>query len=96
MLNITCAICLKNVWAKMYSSWYEIIVDHEADAVTQEDREFDGKVGGGVSCYVSIQVFVIFVYNCIYCQAIPEQTILDAIGMEVCGLKCISHDMKWL
>ena len=31
--------------------------------MTQEDRQFDGEVGGGVSCYLSIQFFVIFVYN---------------------------------
>ena len=31
--------------------------------MTQEDRQFDGEVGGGVSCYLSIPAFVIFVYN---------------------------------
>ena len=69
----------KNVWAKMYPLWYEIIVDHEADAVTQEDRQFDGEVGGGVSCYLSIPIFVILytiTQTCIYWQVIPEQAIL--------------------
>ena len=28
--------------------------------MTQEDRQFDGEVGGGVSCYLSIPVFVMF------------------------------------
>ena len=40
-----------------------MIVDHVADAVTKEGRQFDGEVGGGVSCYLSNSVFVIFVYN---------------------------------
>ena len=48
----------ENVWAEMYISWYEIIVDCKAEAVTQGDRQFDGGVGGGVSCYVSIQVLL--------------------------------------
>ena len=35
-----------------------MIVDHVADAVTKEGRQFDGEVGGGVSCYVSFQVLL--------------------------------------
>ena len=50
------------MWAEKYSSWYKIIVDHEADAGTQGDRQFDGGVGGGVSCYVSIQG-LLFLYT---------------------------------
>ena len=40
-----------------------MIVDHVVDVVTKEGRQFDGEVGGGVSCYLSNSAFVIFVYN---------------------------------
>ena len=33
-----CILSETNVWAKMYPLWYEIIADHEADVVTQEDK----------------------------------------------------------
>ena len=40
-----------------------MIVDSEQDAGTQGDRQFDGEVGGGVSCYVFNPRCVIFVYS---------------------------------
>ena len=42
----------------MYFSLHEIIVESEADAGTQGDRQCNGTVGGGMSCYVSIQVLL--------------------------------------
>ena len=35
-----------------------MIVDCKAAEGTQEDRQSDGGVGGGVSCYVSSQVLL--------------------------------------
>ena len=48
----------ENVWAHIYFSLYEMIVDCKPGASTQGDRQSDGGVGGGVSCYVSIQVLL--------------------------------------
>ena len=42
----------------MYFSWYEMIVDSEADGGTEGDGQSDCAVGGGVSCYVSFQVLL--------------------------------------
>ena len=64
--------------------------------MTQEDRQFDGEVGGGVSCYLLITAFVIFAYNYMDMHLLASNSgasYTGAIGMEECGSQCISHDM---
>ena len=53
---------------------HEIILESEADAGTQEDRQSDGAVGEGLSCYVFNSSFVILytmTKTCINEQVIP-------------------------
>ena len=83
----------------MYFSWYDMIVDHKGGAGTAADIEYDDGAGGGVSCHVLVQVLQ-FLYTmkrrCTDLQVIHAKHYLCNMSGKMCGLKCISYDMKSL